>query len=150
MSDPNQILKPANSILLVDWAGPSVPRTLVETGFIVFCASPGRYSVVEVVPEPPEGIDSGDIITPQDAEQGYLVFRRLSGRPSKIDIVNVYRPESEHAGIVVNHMVPLGAKVMWLQPSVCSGTAKDLAAEYGFELVEGIDIAIAARQFFES
>jgi hypothetical protein len=149
MSDPNQILKSANSILLVDWASPSVPRTLVEAGFKVFCASPGRYSVVEVVPGPPEGVDSGDIVPPQQDQQGYLVFRRLDERPSKIDIVNIYRPESEHAGIVANHVVPLGAKVMWLQSSVSSGTAKHMAAEYGFELVEGIDIAIAARQLVE-
>jgi predicted CoA-binding protein len=43
-------------------------------------------------------------------------------------------------------MVPLGAKVMWLQPSVASATAKQLAAEYGFELVEDVDIAIAAQK----
>ena len=146
MPDPNEILRSANSILLVDWASPSVPRTLVEAGFIVFCASPGRYSVVEVVPVRPEGVDSGDTVPPQQGEQGYLVFRRLDERPSKIDVVNVYRPESEHARIVANHVVPLGAKVMWLQPSVGSVMARQLAAEYGFDVVEGIDIAIAARK----
>jgi len=150
MTDPGEGLRSANSILLVDWASPSVPRTLVEVGFKVFCASPGRYSVVEVVPGSPEGVDSGDIVLPQQGEQGYLVFRRLNERPSKIDIVNVYRPEDEHIGIVANQVVPLGAKVMWLQPSVTSGTAKQLAAEYGFVLVEGVDIAIAARQLVES
>ena len=122
----------------------------MEAGFKVFCASPGRYSVVEVVPESPEGVDSGDFVPPQQGEQGYVVFRRLDEGPSKIDIVNIYRLESEHVGIVGNHVVPLGAKVMWLQPSVSSGTAKQLAAEYGFELVEAIDIAIAARQLVES
>ena len=100
MTDPSEVLRSANSILLVDWASPSVPRTLVEVGFKVFCASPGRYSVVEVVPGSPEGVDSGDIVLPQQGEQGYLVFRRLNERPSKIDIVNVYRPEDEHIGIV--------------------------------------------------
>src|SRR6476620_7463651 len=112
MPDQNEVLRSANSILLVDWASPSVPRTLVELGFKVFCASPGRYSVVEVVPEPPEGVDSGDIVPPQQEEQGYIVFRRLNERPANIDIVNVYRPESEHAGIVANLVIPLSAKVM--------------------------------------
>jgi predicted CoA-binding protein len=107
MSDPNDMLRSANSILLVDWASPSVPRTLVVAGFNVFCASPGRYSVVEVVPESPQGVDSSDIIPPQPGEQGYLVFRRLNERPAKIDIINVYRPESEHTGIVANQVVPL-------------------------------------------
>ena len=64
MSDPNQILKGARSILLVDWSNAGVPRTLVEAGFAVFCASPGRYSVVEIVPEPPEEVASGDVFPP--------------------------------------------------------------------------------------
>jgi predicted CoA-binding protein len=146
MSDPNQILRSARRILLVDWANRGVPRTLVEVGFTVYCASPGRYSVVEVVPEPPKGIDSGDVFPPQEGEDGYMVFRRLDERPSGVDIVNVYRPAEEHAGIVANQVVPLGAKVLWLQPSVGSRAARQLAVEHGLELVEGIDIAIEARQ----
>src|ERR1700704_1110977 len=81
MSDPNEILKSARRILLVDWANRGVPRTLVEAGFTVFCASPGRYSVVEVAPEPPAGIDPADVFPPQEGERGYLVFRRLNDRP---------------------------------------------------------------------
>jgi predicted CoA-binding protein len=146
MSDPNQILRSARRILLVDWANRGVPRTLVEAGFTVFCASPGRYSVVEVVPEPPEGIDSGDVFPAQEGENGYLVFRRLDDRPSIVDIVNVYRPEKEHAGIVATHVVQLGAKVLWLQPSVGSGAARQLAVDHGLDLVEGIDIALEACQ----
>ena len=34
---------------------------------------------------------------------------------------------------------------MWLQPSVASDTARQLAGEYGFELVEGVDLADAGR-----
>jgi hypothetical protein len=143
MPDPIQILRAAKTILLVDWASPSVPRTLAESGFTVFTASPGRYSVVELVSEPPEGVNANDIVQPQRGETGYLVFRRLNERPSHVDIVNVYRPENEHADIVVNHEVPLGAKVLWLQPSIGSATAHQLANEFGFELVEGIDIAAA-------
>jgi len=144
MSDANQILGSAKSILLVDWASPTVPRTLVEAGFTVFCASPGRYSVVELVSEPPEGIDSHDIVPPQQNENRYLLFRRLNDRPSHVDIVNVYRPENEHEGIVVNHVIPLEAKTLWLQPSVGSDTARQLSLEYGFDLVEGVDIVDAA------
>jgi hypothetical protein len=108
-------------------------------------ASPGRYSIVELVSEPLEGIDANDIVPPKQNEKGYLVFRRLTDRPSHADIVNVYRPENEHEGIVANHLVPLGAKVLWLQPSVGSATARQLAVEHGFELVEGVDIAAAGR-----
>ena len=144
MSDPNQILRSAQSILLVDWASPAIPRKLVETGFTVFCASPGRYSIVELVSEPPEGINSSDIVPPQAGEKDYLVFRRLNDRPSHVDIVNVYRPENEHREIVACHVVPLGARALWLQPSIGSGTARPLAIEYGFELVAGVDITAAA------
>src|SRR5262245_2856663 len=145
MSDPNQILKSAKSILLVDWASATIPRTLVEAGFTVFSASPGRYSLVELVSEPPKGIDSNDIVAPNQNENGYLVFRRLNDSPSHVDIVNVYRPENEHKGIVVNYVVPLGAKAMWLQPSIGSGTARELSLEYGFDLVDDVDITKAAR-----
>ena len=141
MLDPRQILESAKSILLVDWASPAIPRALVEAGFTVFCASPGRYSVVELLPELPGEIDSKDIVAAEENENGYLVFRRLNYGPSHVDIVNVYRPEDEHEGIVANYVVPLGAKVLWLQPSIGSGTARRLVVEHGFELVEGVNIA---------
>jgi predicted CoA-binding protein len=146
MCDPNEILRSAQRILLVDWPNRGVPRTLVEAGFTVFCASPGRYSVVQVVPEPPEGVEANDVFPPVEGENGYLVFERLNERPSSVDIVNVYRPEQEHAGIVANQVVPLGAKILWLQPSVESGAARQLALDHGLDLVEGIDIAAAAFQ----
>jgi predicted CoA-binding protein len=62
-----------------------------------------------------------------------------------LTIVNVFRPENEHEGIVANYVVPLGAKVLWLQPSIGSDSARRLSLEQGFELVEGIDIAGADR-----
>lgn len=159
MSEPKQILSSAKqaltsakSILLVDWSSPTIPRTLVEAGFTVFCASPGRYSVVEIVSAPaegvsapPEGIDANNIVPPGKNENGYLIFRRLTERPAHVNIVNVYRPENEHEAIVANHLLPLGATVLWLQPSIASSTARQLALKHGFELVEGVDISDAAR-----
>ncbi|HEX3251984.1 MAG TPA: CoA-binding protein [Pyrinomonadaceae bacterium] len=145
MSNAKQVLRSAKSILLVDWASPAVPRSLVQAGFTVFCASPGRYSVVELVSESPNGIDSNDIIQPKENEKGYLVFRRLTEVPSHVDIVNVFRPENEHEGIFAKHVVPLGAKVLWLQPSIGSETARRLSLEHGLEFVEGVDISNAAR-----
>ena len=94
MSDPKQILRSAKSILLVDWASTTIPRTLVEAGFKVFCASPGGYSLVELVSEEAAGINSTDVFPPKQNEN---------------------RPENEHEGIIANHVVPLGAKVVWLQ-----------------------------------
>src|SRR5262249_7019606 len=126
MSEPKHILSSAKSILLVDWSSPTVPRKLAEAGFTVFSASPGRYSVVELVSASPEGqegtegterIAANNIVPPGENETGYLIFRRLNDRPAHVDIVNVYRPENEHEAIVANHLVPLGATVLWLQPS---------------------------------
>ena len=113
-----------NQILLVDWASTTIPRTLVEAGFKVFCASPGGYSLVELVSEEAAGINSTDVFPPKQNEN---------------------RPENEHEGIIANHVVPLGARVVWLQPSIASGTARRLSLEYGFDLVDGVDIAGAAR-----
>jgi len=146
MSDPREILRSAQRILLVDWPNRGVPRALVEAGFTVFCASPGRYSVVELVPEGAEDDDSSDLFPPQEGEVGHLVFRRLNDRPSTVDIVFVYRPEKEHAGIVENVVVPVGAKVLWLEPSVGSDAAQQLALDHGLVLVESIDITVVARQ----
>jgi len=36
-------------------------------------------------------------------------------------------------------------KVVWLQPSIAADTARRLSLEYGFDLVDGVDIAGAAR-----
>src|SRR5262245_59847921 len=99
MPQPNEILRSAQRILLVDWPSPGLPRTLVEAGFTVFGASPGRYSVGELVPAPPEGTDSSQVFPPQEGESGYLVFKKLNEPPSHIDIVHLYRPEPEHAGL---------------------------------------------------
>src|SRR5215471_801024 len=146
MPNPREILRSSHRILLVDWPDAGVPRALVNAGFAVFCASPGRYSAVEVVLKVPDDIDSGDVVAPQQDEKDYLVFRRLNDRPSGIDIVHVYRPENEHAVIVANQVVPLGAKVLWLHPSVGSGSARQLAHDHDFDLVEGVDIADLALQ----
>lgn len=145
MSEPKQILSSAKSVLLVDWSSATVPRALVEAGFTVFTASPGRYSIVELVFEPPEGIGANDVVAPGQNETGYLIFRRLNDRPSQVDIVSVYRPENEHEAIVANHVLPLGATVLWLQPSIGSTTAGRLALAHGFHLVEGVDIVGAVR-----
>lgn len=59
-------------------------------------------------------------------------------------MVNTYRPVNELPGIVTNLVIPLSAKVMWLQPPTTSEEVNQLAAERGITLVEGIDIAEVA------
>ncbi len=121
------ILENTKAILLVDWPSPEVPRSLLKAGFIVFGYSPDRYSAIEL----------------DDNEN--LVFRKLDDQPDSVDIVNVFRPEEEHAGIINSRVLPLKAKVLWLHPPVKSASTAALAAEYGLVFVEGIDIAEVAR-----
>lgn len=145
MTTPHQILTQSKRILLVDWSGPEVPRAVCGAGFEVYSCSPGRFSSVEVVAERPADLEERDIFPPRnEGEPGFLVFRRIPARPEAIDIVCVYRPENEHAGIVANIVRPTGAKVLWLQPGVAATAARTLAEENGLTLVEGVDIAQAA------
>jgi predicted CoA-binding protein len=122
-----EILGTARNILLIDWPHADVPRTLLEEGFTVFCYSPGRYTRAEI-------------------ENGHLVFRELDSIPGPVDIVNVYRPEQEHADIISNHVLPLGAKVLWLHPPITSEKTCSLAVEHGLTFVEGISITEVKRK----
>jgi predicted CoA-binding protein len=149
MSDPKQILEAAQTILLVDWPNPGVPRALLRAGFTVFSYSPDRYSAAEMVAEHPHDVDHENVFPPRNEhDTGYLVFRPLAGRPDAVDIVNVYRPVEEMAGIVVNHVLPLGAKALWLQspaPSAEGAEAHSLAREHGLVFIGDRDIAEIAR-----
>lgn len=126
--NPKEILRAARSILLIDWPNIDVPGILVRKGFIVYCYSPDRYTKAEMSPE-----------------QDHLIFRELEGAPDQLDIVNIYRPEQEHAAILSKHAVPLGAKVVWLQPPIVSQNTRSLVAEQGLAFVEGISISELAR-----
>lgn len=146
MTDPRHILEAARTILLVDWPSPAVPRALLEAGFTVFGYSPRCYSKAEIAPNPPSDADSGSVFAPKDqGEQGYLVFRRLDGRPPGADIVSVYRPPEELPGIIADHVLPLRAKVIWLQRPITSSEEQAIAEEHGLTLIENHDIVELAR-----
>ncbi len=137
--DPTQILKSAKSILLVDWPDPGVPRALLNAGFTVFGFSPGGYSLAKLLPDAPAGQNN---FPPRNAgEKGYLVFEKLGGVPANVDIVNVYRPEEEHAGIIEKHVLSLHAKVLWLHPPVTSALTAAVAGENDLIFIEGLNIA---------
>lgn len=121
-----EILGTARNILLIDWPNADVPGILLEEGFTVFCYSPGHYTRAE-------------------KEKGHLVFRELDSMPRAVDIVNVYRPEQEHEDIISKHVLPLGAKTLWLHPPIISQKTRSLTAKHGLTLVEGISISEVAR-----
>ncbi|HWZ16033.1 MAG TPA: hypothetical protein VNW95_12415 [Mucilaginibacter sp.] len=142
--DPLQILRSAKNILLVDWPDPGVPRALLKTGFTVFGFSPNGYSKARLVPDP---IDGQSNFPPRNADEtGYLIFEQLDGNPDIVDIVNVYRPEGEHAGIIEKHVLPLHAKVLWLHPPITSASSRAVAERNKLIFIEGVNIAdIAAK-----
>jgi predicted CoA-binding protein len=128
-TDARHILKNAQTILLIDWATPDTPDALLRAGFTVFGYSPDRYSAI--------ALDTG--------EDEQLVFRQLDHTPGQVDIVNIYRPEAEHAIIIAKHILPLKATVVWLQPPVTSANTAKLSGELGLAFVEGVDIAVVAK-----
>jgi predicted CoA-binding protein len=141
MIDPKKILETTKSILLMDWPNTEVPRALLNAGFKVFCYSPNHYTQAEILTEYPNDVNQKNIFPPRNKEEGYLIFRQLDGPPDSVDIVNVYRPEEEHAGIIANNVLPLGAKILWLHPPVTSAKTRSLAKEHGLLFIKGNNIA---------
>jgi predicted CoA-binding protein len=144
--DPRQILQTAKRILLIDWPNIVVPRTLVSAGFTVFCYSPDQYSKAEVVAEYPADVNQKNIFPPRNKHEGFLVIKPLNGLPESVDIVNVYRPEEEHAAIIKNQALPLKAKIFWLHPPASSEKTKALAQANGLIYIEHNDIAELAMR----
>lgn len=112
--DPRDVLKNTKVVLPVDWPNPDVPRTLLETGFFVFCHSPYGYNKAEVVAEYPHDINKKNIFLPGNKE-GFLVFWQLAGPPPSIDVANMHRPEQSMA-IIRNVLLALGPKCIWHHP----------------------------------
>jgi predicted CoA-binding protein len=146
MTDPKQILETSKTILLVDWPNTTVPRGLLESGFIVFGCSPNHYSKAEIVTDLPTDVESISVFPPKNEnEKGYLIFRRLDKRPPGVDIVSIYRPASELQGIITDHALPLDAKVVWLQRPATSSEEQSMVEKHNLVFIENNDIVATAR-----
>jgi predicted CoA-binding protein len=143
--NPRDVLRNAKVILLVDWPNPSVPKKLVEAGFVVFCYSPNGYTEAEIVVEYPHDVNQKNIFPPGNREDGFLVFRPMAS-PPPIDIANIFRPEREHPRIITDVLLPLTTKCIWLQPPVTSANTRDLAKKHRLTFIEGHDITHIAAQ----
>ncbi len=128
VNTPEEILKAAQTILLVDWPDRSVPQALVKAGYTVYSYSPDTYTRIE------------------ENASGEFVFQKIEGKPDAVDIVNIFRPEDEIDGIFEKHVLPLHATAVWIQPPLNAAAGKKLAAENHLQFVEGVAIAnIAAK-----
>ena len=125
-----QILKNAQNILLVDWPNVDLPISLLKAGFTVFSYAPDNYSIAAIKTE--DGKDK-------------LMFKALAGQPHEVDIVNIFRPENEHEEIISRHVLPLKAKIIWLQPPVTSTNTAAWATQNGLIFIEGADLVALAK-----
>ena len=108
MSEVQQILESAGSVLVVDWPSRDVPETLARAGFEVVVAGgpePDSYSAYEV-------------------RDGEVVVRHIGLAPDHADLVYSHRPLDELPGIVAAAQ-KLGARTVWYQSGLGSGGADD-------------------------
>jgi predicted CoA-binding protein len=122
-----KILKASKRILLIDWPDKKLPLGLLSAGFEVFSYSPDNYS---------RALCEGDSV----------VFEKIGGKPDAIDIVNVFRPESELEGIITKHVMPVGAGVVWLHPPVTIQNAVELESEHHISIIQGDNVLDVASR----
>ncbi|MEJ0080551.1 MAG: CoA-binding protein [Puia sp.] len=127
MEDFERIPEKICTILLVDWPNPDIPRSLVLAGFTVFSYSPDGYN--QVLTE-----------MTQTGKRPLVHFKPVDHPLNSVDLVTIYRPPEEHAAIIRDHVLPLGAKTIWLQTPVESAETRKIAHEQGLNFIEGRDI----------
>jgi predicted CoA-binding protein len=66
---------------------------------------------------------------------GEKVYRKLADIPEPVDLVDVFRPSPEAAGIA-EQSVAIGAKALWLQQGIVSAEARRIAEAAGLDYVE--------------
>ena len=66
---------------------------------------------------------------------GRTAYATLADIPVPVDIVDVFRPAAEAAGIAAQ-AVEIGAKTLWLQLGIASEEATQIAAAAGLQYVE--------------
>lgn len=66
---------------------------------------------------------------------GRKAYAKLEDVPRPIDIVNVFRPSEEAAGIA-RQAVAVGAKAVWLQTGLRSDEARRVCEDAGLDYVE--------------
>ena len=100
-----------------------IPRRLVKAGFTVIPVNPYADEIL-----------------------GQKVYRSLADIPVPIDIVDVFRPSEEAAG-VAEQAAAVGAKTVWLQTGITSPEAREIANTAGMNFVEDTCIGVTTAEF---
>lgn len=122
---PREILEAATTIAVVgasrdpEKAAGSVPRAMQAHGFRIIPVNP--YA---------------------DRLFGERVHRSLADITEHVDIVDVFRPAAEAAGVAAQ-AVAVGAGAVWLQQDIVSEEARRIAEDAGIDYVEDLCIAVA-------
>jgi predicted CoA-binding protein len=121
---PREILEYAETVATVgastdpDKEANSVPRKLQKAGFRVIPVNPHHSEVL--------------------GEHSYATLLDIPGR---VDVVQVFRPETE-APEIGREAVRIGAKALWLQIGIRSAEARRIAEEAGLDYVEDRCMAV--------
>jgi predicted CoA-binding protein len=128
---PAQLLRGARSVLVIDWPSPEVPDSLTRAGYAVFAkGGPGPRDY-----------------TMRTVEGSEVVARPVGETPEHVDLVYVYRPQSELPGIL-EIAKQLGARSIWRVPGLPeeeSRQARELVEATGLSYVDEVDIVDAVR-----
>lgn len=118
MTDPRAVLQRSRTVAVVgcsthpEKAAQQIPRQLQEAGYRIFPVHPSAETIL-----------------------GERAYRNLAEIPEPIDLVDVFRPAPEAAGIA-RQAVAVGAGALWLQLGIRSEEAARIAEDAGLDYVE--------------
>lgn len=128
-SDLKALLEGATTIAVVgastnpDKAANHIPEVLLRAGYTVIPVHPTAEQIL-----------------------GQTAYRSLADVPVPIDIVDVFRPPGEAAGIA-EQAAAVGAKAVWLQAGIASEEAAAVARQAGMTFVEDLCIGETSKRF---
>lgn len=118
-------------------------KTIAVVGFSTDPSKPSHVAPMELV-------NRGWTVIPVnpniDEVAGLKAYATLADVPVPIDIVDVFRPSSEAAGIA-QQAAAVGAKTLWLQKGISSTEARDVAAAAGMSFIENECAGATAAHF---
>jgi predicted CoA-binding protein len=130
MTNPNlgEILGASTTIAVVGAssnekkAANRIPRWLLKAGFTVIPVNPTAEEIL-----------------------GQKVYKSLADIPVPVDIVDVFRPSEEAAG-VAEQAAAIGAKTVWLQLGITSDKARSVAKKAGMNYVEDNCLGVTVNE----
>jgi predicted CoA-binding protein len=130
MTNPNlgEILGASTTIAVVGAssnekkAANRIPRWLLKAGFTVIPVNPTAEEIL-----------------------GQKVYKSLADIPVPVDIVDVFRPSEEAAG-VAEQAAAIGAKTVWLQLGITSDKARSVAKKAGMNFVEDNCLGVTVNE----